>query len=356
MCVSPSHVFVQKGPKYARTDVACGWCWSCQKNRVNDLVGRCLLEAHTATWVAAVTLTYDDRRSSPVQTKLIQKKDVQDFLKRLRKKYKIRYLVAGEYGKKKGRCHFHICLFGQEGLPPPSFSEAGMVSDYDVWPFGHMFVDPNVSERSVRYIAKYLLKGAKRKKTRFDNRYNKEWVSYSRIPIMGEQFIRDLAGKYARERVFPRSFKYRPPGSHPRREYQFTGEGRFVLLDELFDQWPDAAFGLIPEPMQSVVLAYTKDRVRKRWDALTSEQQSKALTTEIRAASRVDRRYAFLAARFLYDRMQQEGISDVEDFSRRWPEDAALVRKAFRRNIVFRPPTYAEGYRAAPHRPVQDRS
>lgn len=341
MCVSPTYVYLPKGPKYVRTETACGWCWSCQKNRVNDLVGRCLLEADEAQWTCSVTLTYDDNRCSPVQTKLIHKKDVQDFMKRLRKKYKVRYLVAGEYGKKKGRCHFHVCLFGHCPEPPPSFLQAGMVTDYDVWPFGHMFVDPNVSERSVRYIAKYLLKGAKRKKTRFDNRYNKEWVSYSRIPIMGEAFIRDLARRYARERIFPRSFKYRPPGAHPKREYQLTGEGRFVLLDEFFAQWPAAAHGLIPEPMQAVVLAYTKDRARKAWDALPARQREKILTDQYRTRIAYVG-WAVLAGRFLQERMEQEGFSDVEAFAERFPEDAWAVERAFGRYHLHKPP-HAEG-------------
>lgn len=347
MCVSPTYVFLEKGPSFKRTEVPCGWCWSCNKNRVNDLVGRCLLEASTSVWMCALTLTYDDKLSTPEQRRVLQKADLQRFLYRLRKKYKVRYLVAGEYGKKFGRAHFHVVLFGYCPEPPPSFSKRGMVTDYRVWPFGHMFVDNKVNERSIRYIAKYLLKGAKRKKTRFDNRYNREWVSYSRIPIMGEKFVRELAAKYALERVFPRSFKYRPPFAHPRREYQFTGEARFVFLDEVYEKWPQAVDALVPEQMSGVVVAYIKDRARKRWEALTASEREIALTDEIRAVSQVDRRYAHLTARFLYDRMQAEGIDNVETFKEQFAADAAVVEKAFRRNIAVRPPSYAEGFR--PH-------
>lgn len=344
MCVSPSFVYVTGPNGTRRNEVACGWCWSCQKNRVNDLVGRCLLEQSDSAWSVALTLTYDDKKlDHPSQTKVIQKADAQKFLKRLRKRYKVRYLVAGEYGSKKGRVHFHLILFGQ-GNPPPWHSGMGDLPD-NLWKYGHVFVDQEVSERSIRYIAKYLLKGAKRKKTRFDNRYNKEWVSYSTRPIMGERFIRDLAAQYAAERLFPHNFTYIPPGSNARRRYTLTGEGRWILLDGIFDAWANPN---IPEKMEPTVLAWRKDRQRKAWEGLSPAQQLKELDNTFHRSVTVSQRDKVLYARFLADRMKEEGIGMVEEFKQAFPDDYAAVRAIYRRDLSLRPPTSSESAGAFP--------
>lgn len=49
----------------------------------------------------------------PDRNKLLHK-DFQDFIKRVRKKYEIRYYMAGEYGPENGRPHFHACIFGHD--------------------------------------------------------------------------------------------------------------------------------------------------------------------------------------------------------------------------------------------------
>lgn len=341
MCVSPSYVFVARGDHHERVETPCGWCWSCNKNRINDLVGRCLLEHSECTWARAVTLTYSDKLCDPEQTSVIHKEDAQNFLHRLRRSHKVRYLVAGEYGKKKGRVHFHICLFGHS--PKPPLWDLNKNIHVKEWPWGHVYVEDAVSERSIRYIAKYLLKGAKRKKTRHDNRYNKEWVSYSRIPIMGETFIRELAQRYARERVFPWSFKYRPPFAQKNREYQLTGEGRFVFLDELFEKWPEAIRAPKPKPMQRVCVAYIKDRARKRWDALPNEEREKILDREIISPTQVDHRWCRLLCHYTAERMEVLQIGTFEELKAQDRHLYNLNCQAFRRNISVQPPTHAEG-------------
>lgn len=70
-----------------------------------------------------VTLTYDAAHV-PVSDNgfmTLDVKDVQDFFKRLRRKYpknypKIRYYVAGEYGTENKRPHYHIILFNADAL------------------------------------------------------------------------------------------------------------------------------------------------------------------------------------------------------------------------------------------------
>lgn len=61
------------------------------------------------------TLTYDDEHLPA--NKDLQHRDVQLYLKRLRKKgYKFRYYGCGEYGETTKRPHYHICMFGHTWL------------------------------------------------------------------------------------------------------------------------------------------------------------------------------------------------------------------------------------------------
>jgi len=120
---------------------------------VNDYVGRCLAEAKVSDGVVAVTLTY---RGDGLDTVLLDYSDVQKFLKRLRKAYSVRYIVAGEYGAKKGRAHWHCILFFKGAVPPVSFDRNFM---WSFWPHGFSYFQrPDYG--GFAYVLKYLLKGS----------------------------------------------------------------------------------------------------------------------------------------------------------------------------------------------------
>lgn len=106
--------------------VPCGHCEFCRHSKHVDLINRATLES--ATWSCppiAITLTYrnDDLPCVKVGSKRLaigelRYKDIQDFMKRLRMnwtrqgiKHDVRYLVAGEYGSRNGRPHWHMILF-----------------------------------------------------------------------------------------------------------------------------------------------------------------------------------------------------------------------------------------------------
>lgn len=357
MCVSPSHIFIDRGPNQERVEVACGWCWSCQKNRLNDLVGRVLCEMDAADWVRVVTLTYrptdypitrelremGQQNPSPLQIRTIQKSDFQNFMKWLRRSFRIRYLVAGEYGSRATeRVHFHAILMGRD--VPPTW-ELHKNTHIKQWPWGHVYVDNAASEQAVRYAAKYLLKGAKRKKTRHDNRYNKEWISYSRIPIMGIDHVLDLAERYALEQVVPHSFKYRPPGAHDGREYQFTGEARYVFLEHLIGLWPDVLLKKKTESMENAFLRYLKERQRREWENLPADVKQKLLDTEFQPRATLNHRDTRLAGEFLARRMRETNIGTLSEFKARYPEDYQVAARVYRRDLTVTPPNHSEsGY------------
>lgn len=355
MCVSPTTIYIERGPYHERVEAACGWCWSCQKNKINDLVARCLCEASTSDWVIAITLTYrpHDKPLTPAalqnknqkiptvaQSTVIHKQDFQNFQKHLRRRFKTRYLVAGEYGSKgTARAHFHVILFGLGS--PPSW-ELNKNTHIDQWPWGHVYVDDQVSEQAIRYCVKYLTKGAKRHKTKDDNAFNKTWISYSRIPIMGVDFVIDLAARYAAEKVYPHSFKYRPPFAHDRREYQFIGEARNVFFDALYDIWPEARDARKTEKMEKAHLRYIKDRQRRAWEALPPEEMKKYLDLQLKPNNSPSYDQTRLYGRFLYERWQASGIPTLEQFAEEYRDDYNVARAVYRRDLVAYPPTYEE--------------
>lgn len=355
MCVSPSFVYADKGPDFERRSVACGWCWACQKNRLNDLVARSLCEQATSDWVYMVNLTYrpsnkpltaaarkNDKQKipNPLQYQFIHKEDFQKFQKYLRHSVKTRYLVAGEFGKNgTARAHFHVILFGKGRQPTWEHLKNTHI---DEWPWGHVYIDPNVSETNIRYVTKYLLKEQKRKKDGTENKFQTNWVSYSRIPIMGADYVSDLATRYAAERVFPHSFKYRPPFASDNREYQFIGETRNVFFDVLFALWPEAREHKKNEAMQRAYQRYIKDRAQKRWDKLPSDQQKKALDLNARNVTSLQTRELYLLGRFFITRLKETNVKTIAEFKRTQPQDYALCYNAFRRDLTQNPPTYEE--------------
>lgn len=114
-----------------------------------------------------LTLTYDDDHL-PENNSLV-KKDMQDFMKRLRKRVgKVRFFLSGEYGDTFGRPHYHLIIFGLSknsdvftGLTYDSKSK-GWYGVCKCWDKGLCYVG-NVTVDSARYVAGYVTKKLKGK-------------------------------------------------------------------------------------------------------------------------------------------------------------------------------------------------
>ena len=115
---------VKKG-KFAL--LPCGKCEYCRKQMAEQWATRIELEAKEWDDVIFLTLTYDDdhipygeilKGYRSIQRQTVNKRDVQLFIKRLRKAYKkpIKYFLAAEYGDRTKRPHYHAIVFG---LKPP---------------------------------------------------------------------------------------------------------------------------------------------------------------------------------------------------------------------------------------------
>lgn len=92
--------------------VPCGKCNDCIRKQARDWKIRLFHEAQVTNTCIFLTLTYDD--DNKPENNCLCYRDFQLFMKRLRrrlKNVKITYFVAGEYGTRTFRPHFHAILY-----------------------------------------------------------------------------------------------------------------------------------------------------------------------------------------------------------------------------------------------------
>ena len=133
----------------------CGKCINCRARSRQEWVFRLRMEYRSCDFGLFVTLTYDDEKLPPGG---VCKRDVQLFLKRLRKNFDsqaLRYYICSEYGDHTHRAHYHALFF---------FKGVKQTTDiYDIitnaWANGFVqFGD--IEEGSIVYVTKYCLKGS----------------------------------------------------------------------------------------------------------------------------------------------------------------------------------------------------
>lgn len=125
---------------------------------------RCMHEAQLHDHNSFITLTYDPKHVP--ENGSLNRKHLQDFWKRLRKKIaptKIRYYSCGEYGEQLKRPHFHACLFGYDFPDRELFTIKDETRLYVsqtlrmIWPYGYSTVG-DVTPESAAYVARYVTK------------------------------------------------------------------------------------------------------------------------------------------------------------------------------------------------------
>lgn len=163
---------------YDKVIIPCGKCIGCRLDYSRSWADRMMLELETAKKAIFVTLTYDnehcpwsqfDSSGLPLFGSL-NKRDVQLFMKRLRKRFcnvKIRFYLAGEYGENTLRPHYHAILFGIGLCDIPDLEQHGVNELGDkyfispmlaeTWSCGFVLVS-DVSWRTCAYVARYVTK------------------------------------------------------------------------------------------------------------------------------------------------------------------------------------------------------
>lgn len=152
MCIHPG--------KYG----ACGKCRACRINAQREKKVRICHEAENWRDKCFLTLTYDPEKHDDQN---LVKKDLQDFLKRLRRFIepdKIKYFASGEYGEsERHHAHYHLIIFGLNMYDKRVFSEHHHNLARDIWYVkckawdkGFVSVAP-FNEARANYVAKYVI-------------------------------------------------------------------------------------------------------------------------------------------------------------------------------------------------------
>jgi hypothetical protein len=223
MCITPNRL--DDG-----TEVACRKCKLCIRNRKSDWIGRCLAESKFSDKTYAVTFTYADTANANAVTLVY--KDFQDFMKRLRKDYNVRYIVAGEYGTKKGRAHWHAILFFKGEYP--EIKENKRV-DWKYWKHGFTYFQ-QPDWKGLRYILKYVMKDQ-------DADSADAHLAMSKKPPLGYGFFNDLALQHVEQGIIPRSFMYKIAGVRTDKgkelKFMMQGKTRDNFMNALKDGWKE---------------------------------------------------------------------------------------------------------------------
>lgn len=268
MCISP--VWINQ------TEVACRNCWQCRKARIQDWAGRCIAESLKSDESVMLTLTYSDKEEE--KAKLLHYKDIQLLMKRLRwDGYRVRYLVAGEYGAAKGRAHWHIILFFKGRAPAFEFEK---LTNWPYWPEGFSWAS-RLTYAGAAYTCKYAMKD---QSLAHKQRHLMPVLSFgmSKKPTLGAEYFRDLAETHAKAGLAPRGFIYTFPdvlgdGGHRTRFYM-RGVVQREFMDAFLAAWPRFNPGR-PIPHTDHLDRYTDTLVEQdpdlQWDALIASLAGK---------------------------------------------------------------------------------
>lgn len=216
-----------RGDVLQRLELRCGQCIGCRLERSRQWAVRCMHENQLHRASSFVTLTYKDEC---LESLSLNYRDFQLFNKRARKKLgPFRFFMAGEYGEKNWRPHFHTAMFGvhfSDRTPwrtsPAGFQLYRSKTLEALWPHGNAEIG-DVTFESAAYIARYVCKkvtgdDAKEHYSRVDDRTGElvdlvpEFCNMSRRPGIGEPwFARYMSDVFPLDRCVMRGAEMRPP-------------------------------------------------------------------------------------------------------------------------------------------------
>lgn len=188
-CDNPTQITV----KGIQMPVPCNKCPPCKSRRINEWIFRIMWEEeHNSTSSHFVTLTYNTRHVPLTKHGLmtLRKKDVQKYLKRLRKlcpDYTLKYFFCGEYGPQGNRPHYHAIVLN---CPDAEyFAKAWSLDGSD---FGSVKVGTCTSD-SIAYCMKYIDKETMRSKKYRHQRDGREFEFQLCSKGLGKGYTEDPA-------------------------------------------------------------------------------------------------------------------------------------------------------------------
>lgn len=143
---------------YKYDEVPCGKCIGCKLDYSKDWATRAVLESKNWQHNWFLTITYDNQHY-PADGEL-SKRDIQLFLKRLRKKHPhFRYMLCGEKGSITNRCHYHAIMFNLEIKDLQRYSTELYTSQELnlTWGKGGIMIG-ECNYNTAAYVARYVIK------------------------------------------------------------------------------------------------------------------------------------------------------------------------------------------------------
>lgn len=268
-----------KSYKKGITSFSCGSCPECLKKKASRWALRAYYEAQEHEHNIAICLTYDqyvhDSRGNIIGERVsdlsVKKRDVQLFIKRVRKKFgsDIKYIATAEYGKRTHRAHYHVVLFGvtfDDCVPYKRSKRGNLIYKSNtlnkLWKHGICTVDAlHVNSAVARYCTKYAVKDSRDDDTFMLCSQNigmrgmlrdfngKSYIVEGREYPIPREIWYEFIGKKYRFDVLPFTFKYRGA-----REYGFEVSDRNRRLRAKAFQIRDN------DPLYQSYLAYWQDK------------------------------------------------------------------------------------------------
>jgi len=231
--------FGKHGTHYDRDqaiNLPCGRCIGCRLERSRQWAVRILHESQLHPVSSFLTLTYDPQKIPKHNS--LDKKHVQDFMKRLRSyqaerdRPKVRFFLCGEYGDATERPHYHLILFGEnfaEDRTPYKKTDWGPTFKSEslnrLWSHGFCVIG-NVSFESAAYVARYCIK--KITGPAAQEHYGEripEFATMSRRPgIAADWFKRYNTDVYPTDEVIMRGVPSKPPRYYDNLQKQLNAE------------------------------------------------------------------------------------------------------------------------------------
>lgn len=163
--------------------VPCGKCPACLANIRQEWCFRLNSEFLACSFGLFVTLTYDDAHL-PADLS-VNKRDVQLFLKRLRKElgnHSFRYFITAEYGDNTHRPHYHGLFFFSIPFAPGIYDQITRNWQNGFCDFG------DIEPASVAYCTKYCMK-----QTKVPDERKPTFRLISRRPCIGDNYLKEFS-------------------------------------------------------------------------------------------------------------------------------------------------------------------
>lgn len=305
----------------------CGHCAACKLTNSKSWANRLEMETHYHVNAWFITLTYDDKhvpygtsKKGDVINLTLNYKDIQDFIKRLRRHIdyhnksigKLMYYYAGEYGGKTHRPHFHGIFFDvpikEDELKKYKSQNGNALYTVEwvekLWGKGFITVAPATWE-TMAYTARYTTKKiyGKEAKKHYENLgIEPEKCEMSLKPAIGAAYYFDHKDEiYANDTIYLASGKTAKP---PR------------YFDKLFD---------LEHANADPLTAEDEAKINNSEDEL-----AKAESEELKIIKRARRKAANDA---LFAQMKQEKCTLLEHFEKKEKVNEERMKKLIRNEI-----------------------